>query len=81
MDANQQVIERQTNDNLEYGKEYAGLIKISYQNLMLDKRVLKAKERLEKAHIISTIRHYPIIGCGYNNHKSWNICYAYHGCC
>jgi len=34
---NQQVIERQTNDNFEYGKEYAGLIKTPYRNLVLDK--------------------------------------------
>jgi hypothetical protein len=26
LEANQQVFERQTNDNLEYGKEYVGLI-------------------------------------------------------
>jgi hypothetical protein len=51
LDANQQVIERQTNDNLEYGKEYVGLIKTSYQNLMLDKQVLKTIKR-PKRHIL-----------------------------
>jgi len=30
LEANQQVIERQTNDNLEYGKEYVGLIETPY---------------------------------------------------
>jgi len=37
LEVNQQVIERQTNDNLEYGKEYVGLLKTPYWNLMLDK--------------------------------------------
>jgi hypothetical protein len=36
LESNQQVIERQTNDNLEYGKEYVGLIETPYRNLMLD---------------------------------------------
>jgi hypothetical protein len=31
--------------NLENGKEYAGITKTPYQNLMLDKRVLRTKER------------------------------------
>jgi hypothetical protein len=51
LEANQQVIERQTYDNLEYGKEYAGLIKTPYLNLMLDKRVLRTKEK-PKRHIL-----------------------------
>ncbi len=37
LEANQQVIERKTNDNLEYGKKYARLIETRYRNLMLDK--------------------------------------------
>ncbi len=45
LEANQQVIERQTNDNLEYGKEYVGLIETPYRNLMLDQWVLRIKER------------------------------------
>jgi hypothetical protein len=36
LEANQQVIESQTKDNFENGKEYAQLIKTPYQNLMLD---------------------------------------------
>jgi len=51
LEANQQVIERQTNDNLEYGKEYVGLIETPYQNLMLDKQVLRIEERPKK-HIL-----------------------------
>jgi hypothetical protein len=47
----QQVIERQTNDNFEYGKEYAGLIKTPYRNLVLDKRVFGTKKRPER-HIL-----------------------------
>jgi len=45
LEANQQVIERQTKDNLENGEEYAGLTKTPYQNLMLDKRVIITEER------------------------------------
>jgi hypothetical protein len=30
LEANQQVIERQTKKNLENGEEYAGLVKTSY---------------------------------------------------
>jgi hypothetical protein len=37
LEANQQVIERQIDDNLEYGNEYIGLIETPYRNLMLDK--------------------------------------------
>jgi len=48
LEANQQVIEKQTNDNLEYGKEYVGLIETPYWNLMLDKRVLITKEKPER---------------------------------
>jgi len=36
-EANQQIIEKQTNNNFEYGKEYVGLVKTPYLNLMLDK--------------------------------------------
>jgi len=35
--ANHQIIERKTEDNIENGEEYAGITKISYHNLMLDK--------------------------------------------
>jgi len=45
LEANQQVIENQTKDNFENGKEYVGLIETPYQNLMLDKRVLRTEER------------------------------------
>jgi hypothetical protein len=37
LEANRQVIENQTKENLENGKEYAGLTKTPYRNLMLDK--------------------------------------------
>jgi hypothetical protein len=38
-------LKKETEDNLENGKEYAGIIKTLYQNLMLDKQVLKTEER------------------------------------
>jgi hypothetical protein len=41
LEANYQVIESQIENNLENGKEYARLIKTPYQNLMLDRRILK----------------------------------------
>jgi hypothetical protein len=37
LEANQQVIKKQTKNNLENGEEYARLTKTPYQNLMLDK--------------------------------------------
>jgi len=37
LEANRQVIESQTKDNLENGEEYARLTKTPYRNLMLDK--------------------------------------------
>jgi hypothetical protein len=37
LEANRQVIERQTKDNLENGEEYVGLTKTPYHNLMLDR--------------------------------------------
>ncbi len=46
LEANCYVTERQTKDNLENGKEYAGLIKTPYWNSMLDIRVLRTQERL-----------------------------------
>jgi hypothetical protein len=45
LEANRQIIERQTNNNLEYGKEYVGLIETPYLNLMLDKRIMIIEER------------------------------------
>jgi len=48
LEANQPIIEKQTNNNLEYGKEYVGLIETPYLNLMLDKRVMITKERHER---------------------------------
>jgi hypothetical protein len=45
LEANWQVIEKQTKDNLENGEEYAGLTKIPYHNLMLDKQVRRIEER------------------------------------
>jgi hypothetical protein len=45
LEVNWQVIEKQTEDNHENGKEYARLTKTPYQNLMLDIQVLKTEER------------------------------------
>jgi hypothetical protein len=45
LEANQQVIKRQIKDNIENREEYEGLIETPYWNLMLDKRVLRIKER------------------------------------
>ncbi len=45
MEANHQVIEQKTQDNLENGEEYVGITKTPYWNIMLDKRVLKIVER------------------------------------
>jgi hypothetical protein len=45
LEANRQVIERQTKDNLENGKKNVGFIKTPYQNLMLDRGVLRIEER------------------------------------
>ncbi len=36
---------RQIEDNLQNGKEYARIIKTLYQNLMLERQVLRTKER------------------------------------
>jgi len=46
--ANQQVIKSQTKDNFENGKEYVGLRETPFQNLMLDRRVLRIEERLAR---------------------------------
>jgi hypothetical protein len=48
LEANRQVNKNQTEDKFENGKEYARLIETPYQNLMLDRRVLRTKERLVK---------------------------------
>jgi hypothetical protein len=45
LEANRQVFEKQTKDNLKNGKEYAGPIETSYWNLMLDIQVLITEER------------------------------------
>jgi hypothetical protein len=45
LEANQQVIEKQTKDNLENGEEYAMLTEIPYRNLMLDRRILRTEKR------------------------------------
>jgi hypothetical protein len=42
---NRQSPKRRTKNNLENGEEYAGITKIPYQNLILDKQVLRTKER------------------------------------
>jgi hypothetical protein len=48
LEANYQVIESQIENNLENGEEYARLIKTPYQNLILDRQILKTEERLAK---------------------------------
>jgi len=45
LEANCQVTGRQTKYNLENGQEYAGLTETPCHNMMLDKRVLRTKER------------------------------------
>jgi hypothetical protein len=45
LEANWQVIERQIEKNLENGKEYARLTETPYQNVMLERQVLKIEER------------------------------------
>jgi hypothetical protein len=37
LEAKQQVIESETEENLENGEEYVGLTKTPYQNMMLDR--------------------------------------------
>ncbi len=56
MEANRQVTERQTKDNLENGEEYVGLTKIPYQNLMLDTWILRIWRKICKAHVVFTTR-------------------------
>jgi hypothetical protein len=46
LEANQQVIEKQIENNLENGKEYARLTETPHWTLMLDRRVIRTKERL-----------------------------------
>jgi len=48
LEANRQVTKRETENNLENGKLYAGITKISYRNLMFDRRILRIKERLAR---------------------------------
>jgi len=44
---NRQVIKRKIEENLENGKEYVGINKTPYQNLILDKRILKTKKHMQ----------------------------------
>jgi hypothetical protein len=46
LEASRQVIERQTKDKFKNGKEYARLTKTLFQNLMLNRRILKIEESL-----------------------------------
>jgi hypothetical protein len=48
LEANQQIIEKQIDNNLEYGKEYVWLIETPYLNPKLDKRLMIIEERLER---------------------------------
>ncbi len=46
LEANFQVIEKQTKENFDNGKEYVGLTETPYQNLIcLDRRVMIIEER------------------------------------
>ncbi len=45
MEENHQGLERKTKDNLENGEEYVEIIETPYWNLILDRRVLRTKER------------------------------------
>jgi len=47
LEADGQVIESRIENNLENGEEYVGLTETPYQNLMLDRQVLRTKERPE----------------------------------
>jgi len=48
LEANHQVTKRETKNNLENGEVYVGITKISYRNLMFDRRILRIKERLAR---------------------------------
>jgi hypothetical protein len=45
LEENHQGLERKTKDNLENGEEYVEIIETPYWNLILDRRVLRTKER------------------------------------
>jgi hypothetical protein len=45
LEANRQVIEQKTKDNLENGEDYVVNTKTPYWNLMLDRRVMRTEER------------------------------------
>jgi hypothetical protein len=46
LEVNQQVIEKQIEDNVKNGHEYARLIETPYWSLMLDRQVLKIEGNL-----------------------------------
>jgi len=48
LEANHQGLEKETKDNHENGKEYAGITQTPYRNLMLDRRILRIEERLAR---------------------------------
>ncbi len=45
LEANCQVIEKQTENNYENGHEHSGIIETPYRNLMLDRKVLRTEEK------------------------------------
>jgi hypothetical protein len=45
LEANCQVTEKQTENNLENGHEHSRIVETPYRNLMLDKRVLRIEEK------------------------------------
>ncbi len=44
LDGDSEFTKRETEDNLENGKEYVGITKTPYWNLMLDKQIWSTKE-------------------------------------
>jgi hypothetical protein len=48
LEVDHQVIENQTKENFDNGKEYARLTETPYRNMMLDRRVMIIEERLTR---------------------------------
>ncbi len=53
LEANYQGPEGEIKNNHENGKEYVKITQIPYQNMMLDKQVLRTK-KIHVGHIVST---------------------------
>jgi len=48
LEANHQGLEKKTKNNHENGKEYVGITQTPYWNLMLNRQILRIKERLSR---------------------------------